>query len=156
MEAILAGMVEGVIVVDRQARLQLVNSAARQMLKLEEGDTAIGRPYIETVRMPAIAELVAAVLIGRVPDALQFSPHSAVLEVERAREFSPVKNPSGEDSPAQAQADISRLHARWLAAAGLEAPAALEIDPLFADDEPSLRARLPHAPRVVAGGHFYT
>jgi len=89
-------------------------------------------------------------------DALRFSPRSAVLEVERAREFSPVKNPSGEDSPEQAKADISRLHARWLAAAGLEAPEALEIDPLFADDEASLRARLPHAPRLVGGGHFYT
>jgi len=89
-------------------------------------------------------------------DALRFSETSAVLEVERAAEFSPVKNKSGEDSPEQARADISRLHARWLAAAGLAAPAALEIDPLFADDEQSLRARLPHAPRVVAGGHFYT
>ena len=89
-------------------------------------------------------------------DALSFSPRSAVLEVERACEFSPVKNASGEDSPAQAMADISRLHARWLAAAGVEAPPALEIDPLFADDEHSLRARLPHAPREVRGGHFYT
>ena len=52
------GMVEGVIVVDPQARLQLVNDAARQMLKLE--DVAIGRPYVETIRLPAIAELVAA------------------------------------------------------------------------------------------------
>jgi len=89
-------------------------------------------------------------------DALRFSEKSAVLEVERAREFSPVKNASGEDSPAQARADISRLHARWLAAAGVAAPDALEIDPLFADDEHSLRARLPHAPRLVGGGHFYT
>ena len=89
-------------------------------------------------------------------DALQFSPHSAVLEVERAREFSPVKNASGEDSPAQAKADISRLHARWLEAAGVQAPDELEIDPLFADDEHSLRARLPHEPRRVRGGHFYT
>ena len=72
MEAILAGMVEGVIVVDPQARLQLVNDAARQMLKLE--DVAIGRPYIETIRMPAIAELVAGVLFGRAPGALQLSP----------------------------------------------------------------------------------
>ena len=72
MEAILAGMVEGVIVVDPQARLQLVNDAARQMLKLEE--VWIGRPYIETIRMPAIAELVAGVLVGRTPDALQLSP----------------------------------------------------------------------------------
>jgi two-component system, OmpR family, phosphate regulon sensor histidine kinase PhoR len=72
MEAILAGMVEGVIVVDPQGRLQLVNDAARHMLKLEE--VGIGRPYIETIRLPAIAELVAAVLQGRSPDALQLSP----------------------------------------------------------------------------------
>ncbi len=72
MEAILAGMVEGVIVVDPQARLQLVNDAARQMLKLEE--TWIGRPYVETIRLPAIAELVAGVLVGGTPDALQLSP----------------------------------------------------------------------------------
>ena len=45
MEAILAGMVEGVIVVDPQGRLQLVNDAARQMLKLDDaGDrTAVRR-----------------------------------------------------------------------------------------------------------------
>ena len=72
MEAILAGMVEGVIVVDPQARLQLVNDAARQMLKLAE--VGIGRPYVETLRLPAVVELVAGVLFGRTPDALQFSP----------------------------------------------------------------------------------
>src|SRR3954468_613503 len=74
MEAILAGMVEGVIVVDPQARLQLVNDAARQMLTLDEGNAAIGRPYIEAIRLPAIAELVAGVLAGRAPAAVQLSP----------------------------------------------------------------------------------
>jgi two-component system, OmpR family, phosphate regulon sensor histidine kinase PhoR len=72
MEAILAGMVEGVIVVDAQGRLQLVNGAARQMLKLDRA--AIGRPYVETIRHPAIAELVAAALVGRSPEPLQLSP----------------------------------------------------------------------------------
>src|SRR5438874_6924588 len=72
MEAILAGMVEGVIVVDPQGRLQLINDAARQMLKVN--DAAIDRPYVETIRLPAIAELVAAVLVGRTPEALQLSP----------------------------------------------------------------------------------
>ncbi|HEY1913609.1 MAG TPA: ATP-binding protein [Vicinamibacterales bacterium] len=72
MEAILAGMVEGVIVVDSHARLQLVNDAARQMLKLD--DVATGRPYVETIRLPAIAELVASVLVGRTPGALELSP----------------------------------------------------------------------------------
>src|SRR5207244_3093695 len=73
MEAILAGMVEGVIVVDPQGRLQLVNDAAKKMLKLDD-DTATGRHYVESIRHPAIAELVAAALSGRTPDALQMSP----------------------------------------------------------------------------------
>ncbi|HJZ76848.1 MAG TPA: ATP-binding protein [Vicinamibacterales bacterium] len=72
MEAILAGMTEGVIVIDPRARLQLVNDAARLMLKL--GDVALGRPYVETIRLPAIAELVAAVLVGNKRSAVQFTP----------------------------------------------------------------------------------
>jgi two-component system, OmpR family, phosphate regulon sensor histidine kinase PhoR len=72
MEAILAGMVEGVIVVDAQGRLELVNAAARGMLRLET--VAVGRPYLETIRLPSIAELVAGVLEGRTIDAVQFSP----------------------------------------------------------------------------------
>ena len=72
MEAILSGMVEGVLVVDRQGRLQLVNRAAQEMLRLES--LGISRPYVETIRLPAIAELLAAVLAGRAPDPVQFSP----------------------------------------------------------------------------------
>jgi two-component system phosphate regulon sensor histidine kinase PhoR len=59
MEAILSGMVEGVLVVDRQGRLQLVNRAARQMLHVEE---SIGRPYVEAIRHPDIAAQLAAAL----------------------------------------------------------------------------------------------
>jgi two-component system phosphate regulon sensor histidine kinase PhoR len=72
MEAILTGMIEGVIVVDAQGRLQLANDAARRMLRLDE--LALGRHYIETIRHPAIAELVATALAGRVPDGLQLTP----------------------------------------------------------------------------------
>jgi two-component system phosphate regulon sensor histidine kinase PhoR len=72
MEAVLAGMVEGVIVVDGQGRLQLVNEAARQMLTIAE--PLIGRPYQETIRLPAIAELVASTLGGGPQEPLQFSP----------------------------------------------------------------------------------
>jgi two-component system phosphate regulon sensor histidine kinase PhoR len=43
MEAILSGMVEGVLVVDRQGRLQLVNHAAQQMLHVDPA--AHGRSY---------------------------------------------------------------------------------------------------------------
>jgi two-component system, OmpR family, phosphate regulon sensor histidine kinase PhoR len=80
MEAILAGMVEGVIVVDAHGRLQLVNNAARQMLKIDR--PAPGRPYVESIRHPAIAELVAAVLNRRTPEPLQLSPpHDAARTI---------------------------------------------------------------------------
>jgi two-component system phosphate regulon sensor histidine kinase PhoR len=72
MEAILTGMIEGVIVVDLQGRVQLANQAARRMLRLEE--LALGRHYVETIRHPAIAELVAAALAGDNPEGLQLSP----------------------------------------------------------------------------------
>jgi two-component system phosphate regulon sensor histidine kinase PhoR len=72
MEAILAGMIEGVIVVDPQGRLQLANQAARRMLRLD--DLSLGRHYVESIRHPAVAELVAAALAGRSSDALQLSP----------------------------------------------------------------------------------
>jgi two-component system phosphate regulon sensor histidine kinase PhoR len=73
MEAILAGMIEGVIVVDPHGRLQLVNDAARKMLKLDDA-LPLGRHYLESIRHPAIAELVGAALAGRTPEVLQMSP----------------------------------------------------------------------------------
>src|SRR6202035_3606102 len=53
-------------------RLQLANEAARRMLRLDE--LALGRHYLETIRHPAIAGLVASALAGRVPEGLQLSP----------------------------------------------------------------------------------
>jgi two-component system phosphate regulon sensor histidine kinase PhoR len=71
MEAILAGMIEGVIVIDPAGRMQLANRAARQMLRLD--DRALGRPYVEAIRHPAIADLAGAALAGRTPDVVQLS-----------------------------------------------------------------------------------
>jgi len=65
-------MIEGVIVVDPQGRLQVANDAARQMLRLDE--LAIGRHYVETIRHPEIAELVTAALAGSASDAIELSP----------------------------------------------------------------------------------
>ncbi len=61
-DAILTGMVEGVLVVDRDGRLQLVNRAAQEMLHIE-GDGR-GRRYLEVVRHPDIAVQLAAALDG--------------------------------------------------------------------------------------------
>jgi len=59
-EAILAGMVEGVLIVDRQGHVQLVNRAAQEMLRVAE--QATGRPYVEVIRHPDIAALIGASL----------------------------------------------------------------------------------------------
>jgi two-component system, OmpR family, phosphate regulon sensor histidine kinase PhoR len=66
MQAILSGMVEGVLVVDRQGKLQLVNQAAQRMLKVD--DSAIGRPYVEVIRHPDIAAPLATALRGEEVD----------------------------------------------------------------------------------------
>lgn len=62
MEAILSGMAEGVLVVDRRGRIQRANGAAQQMLHID--DTAIGRPYLEVLRQPDIGELLGIALGG--------------------------------------------------------------------------------------------
>jgi two-component system, OmpR family, phosphate regulon sensor histidine kinase PhoR len=62
MEAILGGMIEGVLVVNDAGRVQLVNTAARQMLRLQ--DSAEGRHYLEIVRQPDIAAQLGATLRG--------------------------------------------------------------------------------------------
>jgi two-component system, OmpR family, phosphate regulon sensor histidine kinase PhoR len=66
MEAILSGMIEGVLVVNEQGRVQLVNGAARQMLHLR--DAPEGRHYVEIVRQPDIAAQIGAAL-RRMPGA---------------------------------------------------------------------------------------
>ena len=63
MEAILGGMIEGVLVVNEQGRLQLVNDAARRMLRLAESPE--GRHYLEIVRHPDIAAQLGQALSGK-------------------------------------------------------------------------------------------
>ena len=80
MEAILAGMIEGVMVVNEHGRVQLVNRAARQMLRLQ--DAAEGRHYVEIVRQPDIAAQVGAALRGHASDALELSlPHEPEIVI---------------------------------------------------------------------------
>ena len=62
MEAILSGMVEGVLVLDRHGRVQLVNRAAQSMLHVDA--SAVGRLYLEVIRHPDISAQLTAVLRG--------------------------------------------------------------------------------------------
>jgi UDP-N-acetylglucosamine/UDP-N-acetylgalactosamine diphosphorylase len=80
-------------------------------------------------------------------DALPMAERPVVLEIDRAAEFSPVKNADGEDSPATARRDMIRLAARWLEEAGVAVPRGtdgeskfkVEISPLAARDVEELR-----------------
>ena len=71
MEAILSGMVEGVLVVDRQGKLQLVNDAAQRMLKVDA--SAIGHAYVEVIRHPDISSQLASALRGHEVDSRELS-----------------------------------------------------------------------------------
>ncbi|HEX7484564.1 MAG TPA: ATP-binding protein [Vicinamibacterales bacterium] len=71
-DAILSGMVEGVMVVNSQGRVQLVNRAARAMLALD--DASVGGHYLEAVRHPGVAALLTEALEGGHPSHLELSP----------------------------------------------------------------------------------
>jgi two-component system phosphate regulon sensor histidine kinase PhoR len=71
MEAILSGMVEGVLVVDEQGVVQLANEAARRALRVR-GDPA-GRRYVELVRHPDIEAQIRRALRGDVTDAQELT-----------------------------------------------------------------------------------
>ena len=62
MTALLAGMVEGVLIVDGDGRLRLVNDAARRMLGLETD--LLGRHYVEAVRQPGVVQQLGTALKG--------------------------------------------------------------------------------------------
>ena len=71
MEAILGSMIEGVLVVDEQGRLQLVNDAARRIHNLEK--ESLNRAYVEAIRHPGIVEHIARALAGGESDALELA-----------------------------------------------------------------------------------
>ena len=71
MEAILASMIEGVLVVNEAGRLQLVNDAARRILKLEKHSA--DRSYIEAIRHPGIVDHIGRALAGEDTEGLELS-----------------------------------------------------------------------------------
>ena len=70
-EAILTGMVEGVLVVSADGRLQLVNRAAQEMLRVDQ--TAIGRGYLEVIRHPDISAQLSTALRGEELDTRELT-----------------------------------------------------------------------------------
>jgi UDP-N-acetylglucosamine/UDP-N-acetylgalactosamine diphosphorylase len=77
-------------------------------------------------------------------DAMPRAKRALVMEVDRAREFNPVKNAEGDDSPATSRAALMALHRGWVEAAGVvvanDVP--VEIDPLFALDATEVKQKV--------------
>ena len=72
LEAILTGMLEGVLVLDGQGRIQMANRAAQAMLTL--GNDAVGQPYLESVRHAGIVAALGQALSGGHPEPIEFQP----------------------------------------------------------------------------------
>ena len=86
-------------------------------------------------------------------DALPLADRWLAMETKREEEFAPLKNATGADSPDAVRAAMSRLHAGWLEGAGVSAPGAVEISPLFALDADACRAKM--APGTKLSGPAY-
>ena len=71
LDAILSGMVEGVLVLDAAGRIQLANRAAQSMLRMET--SSIGRPYVEVIRHPDIAGQLGTALRGGEVDSRELA-----------------------------------------------------------------------------------
>jgi len=63
LEAILRGMVEGVVVTDLDGRVVLTNARARELLDVDE-DVATRRPMVDLVRTPTMTDLMRELARG--------------------------------------------------------------------------------------------
>ena len=88
-------------------------------------------------------------------DALPQAKTALVVEADRAKEFNPVKNAEGQDSPAEARASLSRIYREWMQAAGSESFADVEISPLFALDQEAFQKRY-QAEKITTARWFLT
>ncbi len=100
------------------------------------------------------AEPNAIKLESFVFDALHEAEGPVVLRTDRVEEFAPIKNASGEDSPATSRSIQSERAVRWLREAGIDVPChangqpdcVVEISPLTASGPEDLRAKPPAKP----------
>ncbi|MFA5423019.1 MAG: UDPGP type 1 family protein [Phycisphaerae bacterium] len=96
-------------------------------------------------------------------DALPMAEKSTVLETIREREFAPVKNESGTDSPESARRMMIERWAGWLESAGINVPrnadgtvnARIEIAQGFALDGDELKTKADRIPDIKPGGELY-
>ena len=88
LEAILRGMVEGVVVTDLDGRVVLLNARARELLGVPADRDPAGRPLVELARDPGLAEIPRELATGSGTlsrDLALASGSGPVLQVNGAR-----------------------------------------------------------------------
>ncbi|HOQ05402.1 MAG TPA: UDPGP type 1 family protein [Anaerohalosphaeraceae bacterium] len=96
-------------------------------------------------------------------DALPLSEKSVILQTIRSEEFAPVKNASGEDSPAVTERMMIERAASWLEKAGVKVPrtsdgqadCVLEMAPSFALTAEDVKAKVHKVPPIRPGDRLY-
>ena len=128
----------------------------------EEGEAGAGLPFhVAHKKVPHLgaagdlvepAEPNAYKFERFIFDALPLAEVAPVIETDRAREFNPVKNAEGADSPATARAALAALHRGWLEAAGAQVAdgVTVEIPPSFALDAAGVKAKVEPGTRYDA------
>jgi two-component system, OmpR family, phosphate regulon sensor histidine kinase PhoR len=97
LEAILRGMVEGVVVIDLDGNVVLMNDRARDLLDVPAGHDGRGRPLIGIARQPRVAEMLRELARGTTmlsSDAIM-GGDGATLQVNGARLCGPDGAPFG-------------------------------------------------------------
>lgn len=89
-------------------------------------------------------------------DVLPAAERWLLLETTRAEEFAPLKNASGEDSPATVEQALIALAVRWVQHAGGQVVEGVkvEISPLVALDACSFAQALPPGTRIESDRYF--
>ena len=150
---------------DEHGRLELwAGSIATHVFRREFVERLLARgadlPYHRAVKKVAYVDDEGRIVEPAEPNAVKFEkfvfdalPRArryAIVEADREREFEPLKNATGSESPATVRARLSELYAEWVEQAGATVPRRpdgslvfpIEISPLYALDADELRANL--------------
>jgi UDP-N-acetylglucosamine/UDP-N-acetylgalactosamine diphosphorylase len=111
-------------------------------------------PYIDGSGQRVEPQTPNAVKFERfIFDLMPADPRAALVEVDAAEHFAPLKNAPGEkeDTPEAVKARLVGLHARWLRQAGAEVAAGVdvEISPLWALDAEETARKLTPGMRIT-------
>jgi len=129
---------------DREFVEQLAVDDGKLPLHVAKKNVAFINEDGDTIKPDDPAKPNAIKLERFIFDALPIAERTLIVEGNREREFNPVKNRDGADSPATSRAALSRIGREWLATAGHSVTEGIdvEISPLIALDAEELAAKI--------------